>query len=464
MKKQILTTIISILFTIFVFGQTPNYNDVGVIINDNSQVSIDIGNYFQQARDIPEINMIHIRTVTDEEIDTVEFRKIQYQIKNYILQNNLNEKLYYLVTTKGLPFDIAVDSCTFSFPGATFQSCSSLESELTLLLSADSGRIFKKNSFQNPYYQSQIHQDENSTDLFLVSRLDGKTVQDVYNLIDNSGPGSYVNKELGQFIFDLSYIADSSSTFDYFANIMIPAIDTLTNRGWNTVFHGDTLVPENEDYVLGYVGFIQKSFHGALNFEWQKGAFCEFMVSSPDFTFYDSLNFEGNIQLADVIAEGCATGSGYVHPTFGSQLTDYAILFGRYTMERSDPYNLAESYYMATKTLSWMNILVGDPKTTITTLGSGSIESVSPIKSINLYPNPASETVKLGLNSESASIISISIFDQLGKMWQQEERIIMEGRNDLEIGIGQVSPGFYFLQVIDKSTNSTFTKKLMVAE
>ena len=462
MKKKILSTLISILFTTFTFGQTPNYNDVGVIVNDNSQVSIDIGNYFKQARNVPEVNMIHIRTLTDEVIDTTEFRNIQYQIKNYILQNDLEGKLHYLVTTKGVPFDIAVDSC-FVMPPSTFGKCSSVESELTLLFNQDSARIINNGSVQNPYYGNTTHIENSNINLMLVSRLDGKTKQDVFNLIDHSGPGTYVNKDIGKFIFDISYEQDAN-VFNLFASKMYPAIDTLTRRGWNAIFDGDNLVPTGEENVIGFVGFIRTIFEEPLDYTWERGSFTELMISGPNVSFYDSANYSNNLQLADLVDEGLAGGSAYVHPYFSAQATDYTIFFSRYTDEKAIPYTLAESYYMATKTLSWMNLLVGDPKTTITTLGAGSIESVSTIKSINLYPNPASVSVKLGLNSENASILAVSIFDQIGKMWKQEEVIIMEGRNDLEIGIAQIPSGFYFLRVIDKSTNTAFTKKLMVAE
>lgn len=464
MKKQLVSTLFFLIFGMFSFGQGNSYDDVGVIVNDNSQVSINIANYFKQARNIPDENMIHIHTVVDEAIDTTEFRNIQYQIKNYIAQQNLQYKLNYLVTTKGVPFDIEVDSCIVHPPPSTFYRCSSVESELCLLFSADSSKITKSSFVQNPFYGSTNHISNTDTDLLLVTRLDGNTPEDVYNLIDRSGPGSYVDKQQGQFIFDISYEPETSSTFNYFAGMMYTAIDTLTNKGWNTQFHGDTLVPSNEDHVIGYVGFIRRSYNSSLNFSWEKGAFCEFMVSGPEFTFYDSLNVNDNIQLADVVFEGCTSGSGYVHATFGSQLTDYAIFFSRYTNEGANSYNLAESYYMATKALSWMNILVGDPKTTITTLGAGSVESVQAIQSLQLYPNPAKHFVNLALNAETSSIISISVFDQMGKLWQSEEKFLNSGRNDLEVSIDKLPTGLYFLQVIDKMSGEAITRKLMVGK
>ena len=38
-----------------------------------------------------------------------------------------------------------------------------------------------------------------------------------------------------------------------------------------------------------------------------------------------------------------------------------SVLFDRYTSN----YNLAESFYMASRSLSWMDVVIGDPKASI---------------------------------------------------------------------------------------------------
>jgi len=447
MKKQIIATIAIIFSALSGFAQIVNYDDVGVIVNDNSPVSLQIGEYFQQARNIPEQNMIHIETVTDEAIDTIEFRNIQYQIKNYILQQGLENKLNYLVTTKGVPFDIEVDSCRIHTP-ISFTKCSSVESELTLLFSADSTEIIKRSYIQNPYFDSTIPIDSADLDILLVSRLDGKDIQDVFNLIDRNGPETYVNKELGKFIFDISYL-EPDHTFDFYAEMMYPAIDTLNNRGWNAIFDGDSLVPHDEDNVIGFVGLIRKIYEEPLNYNWEKVSFTELLITPPEITFYDSLNFSNNIQLSDAIDEGCSSGSLYVHSTWASQLMDYAILFGRYTDERENPYNLAESYYMATKTLSWMNLLVGDPKTTITTENGNAISKSQVFEGLAVFPNPARNYINVSLNSNQAAEVTISIFDQMGRLAKQIGYDVNSGRNAFQIDVSGLHEGLYFIGIID---------------
>lgn len=462
MKRKTFSVTIMLFSMLIGFAQLPDYDDVGVIVNMNSQVSQDIATYFKQARNIPEINIIPVHTVTDEIIDTIEFRNIQYQIKNYILQNNMDSKLNYLVTTKGVPFDIQVDSCSVGGSEATVWYCASVESELTLLLSADSARILKKGYRTNPYYGSIEHQNTKPTDLLLVTRLDGHSKEHVFSLIDRSGPNTYVNKEIAKFIFDISFTTDSL-IFDLFAQKMYPAIDTLTSRGWNVFFDGDTLVPLNETNVLGFVAYIQSGFEEQLNYTWVNGSFAELMVPIANLTFYDSLFPTNRPDLAAILSEGCTSGSGFVHPYFASQSTDFAILFGRYTEERDIPYNLAESYYMATKTLSWMNIVVGDPKTTITTQSGSAVNDFEGISNFNVYPNPARDEITVVFSDSQSGRLTLSVVDQIGNTMMSKHLNSAIGRNSIQLNIADIPSGFYYLRLQNQTIGLQNAKKLIIS-
>lgn len=462
MKRKIYLFILSLLTWLAVQAQTTGYGDVGVIINDNSPASVQIGNYFGQVRNIPAENMIHIQTVTDEVIDTIEFRNIQQQVKSYLVQAELVNRIRYLVTTKGVPFDISVDGCTVGGSNSSFAYCSSVESELTLLFCPDSTRMLGQGNVLNPYFADTIHRNQNPTDILLVSRLDGESVEAVLNLIDRSGPQTYVNKSLSKFIFDISLIHDTVPTFDAFANLMYPAIDTLNNHGWKTVFHGDYELPSGYENVLGFVGCIWGVTGEHLNFSWTNGSFSEMMVIPPEFTFYDSLNTQNNLLLAGMIGEGCSSGAGYIHAYFASQATDYGIFFSRYTDQREDAYNLAESYYMATKTLSWMNILVGDPKTSITTIGAGTVDEDMTIGPVQIYPNPATDFVNIGMYSDKEGRLDVMIYDQMGALHKVESRMISEGRNDLEMSLKGLESGLYFIRIQNTHSRFFMSGKVMV--
>jgi len=458
MKKQIVLTIISVFLFSALFTQITNYDDVAVIVNDNSQVSLEIGAYFKQARNIPDVNMIHIRTLTDEEIDTIEFRNIQYQVKNYILSQGLQTKINYLVTTKGVPFDIVVDSC--QIPGS-FQKCSAVESELTLLLSPDSADIIENGFHQNPYFQAGGHFSSSDWGIFLVSRLDGYTKEDVFNMIDKSGPEKYVDKTLAQVIFDISYLSDTN-ILNLFVSHMQSAIDTLTAHGWNTWLHGDSTLPSNEGHVLGFVSFNYQPSNKVLDFSWEAGAFSQTGMTGPVFTFYDSLNPTNDLIPPNMISEGCAISSGWVHPYFASLITSYEILFGKYLSEEENPYNIAESYYMATRTLSYMNILIGDPKTTITTKGGNAVDEKHCLfEEFIVYPNPAGSQVTIRINSRSSTTALIRIFNQTGRVVSSDQKVAIAGRNEFLVPTDHLENGLYFISILDQSGAGQHSK-LMV--
>ena len=106
---SIMKFIILFITSILVFnssGQSTSYSDVAVIVNDNSQVSIEIGNYFQAARNIPSENMIHIFSPEKEIIDSMEFVQIRAQIESHLLNMGIVDSINYLVTTKGVPLKI----------------------------------------------------------------------------------------------------------------------------------------------------------------------------------------------------------------------------------------------------------------------------------------------------------------------------------------------------------------------
>lgn len=95
---------IILAFLPFTFlAQTVSYADVGVIVNLNSPESIEIGNYFQAARNIPSQNIIYVSVPNTEVINDSVFNVLRTQIEASILNSGIENTLNYLVTTKGVP-------------------------------------------------------------------------------------------------------------------------------------------------------------------------------------------------------------------------------------------------------------------------------------------------------------------------------------------------------------------------
>jgi uncharacterized protein (TIGR03790 family) len=112
------------------------YQDVAVVVNTNSQVSLAIGSYYQSAHGIPEINIIRVNTTTDETIDDAVFASLRSQIECHLRDNNLADSINYIVTTKGVP--LRIDRGDVTGLGCT---SASVESELMCVLGPYSGHI-----------------------------------------------------------------------------------------------------------------------------------------------------------------------------------------------------------------------------------------------------------------------------------------------------------------------------------
>src|SRR5262245_36193028 len=82
--------------------------NVAVIVNDNSTDSQRIGEHYARARGLPESNVFRIKTSTDETIERdVYLKTIEQPLAVAIRRGGLQDRLLYLVLTKGVPLRIA---------------------------------------------------------------------------------------------------------------------------------------------------------------------------------------------------------------------------------------------------------------------------------------------------------------------------------------------------------------------
>jgi hypothetical protein len=101
-----------------------------------------------------------------------------------------------------------------------------------------------------------------------------------------------------------------------------------------------------------------------------------------------------------LVAEGATGAKGYVYEPFSSSMAVAQVLFDRYT----SGYNLAESYYVSSRYVSWMDVIVGDPKTSIqdvmgplpVQLQYLKVSFVPEIRSVRIRWGTASETNNYG--------------------------------------------------------------------
>jgi uncharacterized protein (TIGR03790 family) len=356
---QIVSTLCVLLASPFTGSAAPAYDDVAVIVNTNSPTSVAIGTYFQNARSIPAANMIYVAVDTVEEIDSTSFNMLRSQVENYLTTNNLTNSVNYLVTTKGVPLKINRGN-TFS----TTSPSASVESELMLILGPYSSYIGGTGRITSPYYYQTAHFSRSTYGIYLVTRLDAFTLQQVYDMINRSGPNLSVSSST-TFVFDQD--PDWNSSIPALNNYLVTAKTTLEGRGKVVALDQSTTFLTNRASVIGYTSWGSNDHYANYyttyaipHNTWADGAIAETYVSTSGRTFMAPASY-GQSLVADLIAEGVSGVKGYVYEPYSSAMAIAYVLFDRYT----SGYNLAESFSTASRYSSWMDVIVGDPKTSI---------------------------------------------------------------------------------------------------
>lgn len=103
--------------------------EVLIVVNQQSAVSKRIGEYYRLKRGIPKSNVCMINCSTSESINAaIYLQQIEAPIKDYLVSNQLQDQIKFIVLTKGIPLRMwdpertsSVDSClTLLFNSSTF--------------------------------------------------------------------------------------------------------------------------------------------------------------------------------------------------------------------------------------------------------------------------------------------------------------------------------------------------------
>jgi uncharacterized protein (TIGR03790 family) len=332
-----------------------------IVVNDNSAISLKIGEYYAQRRGIPAENVCHLRTMASEAISRDTFdHEIAAPIGAFLMKGGLVESVYYIVTTAGVPLKI---------PGTKRMDgdYASVDSELTLLyqdlktgvphtLAGPAGNPFfgkRDRPFSHPEFP-----------MYLVTRLAAYDFEGVKGMIDRSLAAA----NRGKFVIDLSGPNDApGDNWLRDAAILLPKDRVILDETSNPVY--------GKKDVIGYAswgsndGNHDRRFPG---FQWLPGAIMTEYVSTDGRTFEQPpkwtagnnwanplTHFAGSPQSlsADYILEGATGASGHVDEPFLTMTPRPDLLLPAYYHGR----NLAESYYLAIPALSWQNIVLGDP-------------------------------------------------------------------------------------------------------
>ena len=332
-----------------------------VIVNDSSLFSRRIGEYYVQKRAIPRANVCHLKVGIDEGISREVYEKaIEAPIAAYLSAHGLREKILYIVTTLGLPLRVDGDGS-----GMATTTCA-VDSELTLLYSKMRGEKFKpEGPFPNPFFgkRNQAFQHPEFP-IYLVTRLAGYDFEDVRGMIDRSLKAA----NRGKFVIDLNDNNNEQGN-DWLraAARLLPADRVVLDTSAKVLY--------DQRDVIGYAAWGSNDNNRKrrfLGFQWLPGAIATEYVSTDGRTFQrppdgwtittwkDTAHFFAGAPqslTADYIHEGATGCSGHVAEPFLVATPRPDLLLPAYLAGK----NLAESYYLSIRALSWQNIVVGDP-------------------------------------------------------------------------------------------------------
>lgn len=344
--------------------------NVAVVINENSAASRQIGEHYARKRGLPDSNIITIRAPAEELINRAQYvTTIERPIAVVLGERGLQDRILYLVLTKGVPLRIAGTA------GVTGLAAS-VDSELTLLYRRMTGRSASiVGRVDNPYYLGAAPVRDakpfsrRDHDIYLVTRLDAFTVEEALSLIDRAQAPSTDGRILldrrgdpGGAVGDLWLAETASRVHALGQGDRVDLVETLSASA--------------SDPVLGYYSWGSNdpaNRRRRLGIRFGSGALAATLSGTDARTFgsppegwepqADSRDrtkrFADGTQsvIGDLIRDGVTGVAGNVTEPLLASAIRPQVLFPAYL----SGLNLAESFYLALPHLSWQGVIVGDP-------------------------------------------------------------------------------------------------------
>lgn len=327
-----------------------------VVMNENSQESMKIAGYYLNKRKISRSNLVSIKTDSKDNISPTNYKSlIEAPIKAALAKT---PGIEYIVLTKGVPLRL-VDEGGYSVDAMLashelkFAPIEQTPGKFGIT-ETDVEAAVKR--CMNPYFGAKERFSHAKTGMYLVTRLTGYTVEDVFKLIDNS---MNAKPSKAPIFLDSQPIFGPGTGYYDMEKELLEAEQRLNAVGLNVYYEKTETFSNGREPLAGYAswGSNDKKFdpkaYSELKFV--PGAIAETFVSTSGRTFDRTQG--GQSLIADLVAQGVTGVKGYVSEPFTFALCRPAIMFDRYYKG----FNLAEAFYAATPIAKWKDLVVGDP-------------------------------------------------------------------------------------------------------
>ena len=315
--------------------------NVLVLVNDNSPESKEIAAYYVAKRKIPSKNVFHIKCVANDDYTTLAdyYKLIEKPVKAHLKKSGL--PIDYIVTTRGIPMGVMTHG----------MSVDSMLAAMDLNITVDK----PQQGVRNPYFATSEPFSHKKFGIYLVTRLDGYTLQDAKALVDRSLAAKTAK---GTFLIDTTP-QRSEGGYGMMSKAMDEAHRMIIGKGYVCYYDDKPEFVGDLKNLMGYFSWGSNDAAYSLekykSNEYRPGAIAETAVSTSARTFKRTEG--GQSRVTDLIEAGVTGIKGYVTEPTLAAIADPRILFVSYLSGR----NLAESYYAASRWICWRDVVLGDP-------------------------------------------------------------------------------------------------------
>lgn len=361
--------------------------NVLVVQNSNSPVSMDIASYYVSQRGIPPGNLVTISvpdsstSSANEVIALSDYANlIEQPIRAFLSNSGLTDQIQYIVLTKGIPIRVTNDPLSGSTGGRAVDSLLAgmdLIDEIAVDF-YDSNNNYLATVTMNRFWLSNAPFTHSAHGGYLVTRLDGYIEADAKALVDRAlapqstpyyvlldvdadrGTSNPAVQPMSLLLPDGTLDPNYELHYDDYNADMVRAYQIISPRPYLSVqLENTSAFVSSPSALSGYVSWGSNDTHYvAANYNsltFAPGGIAETAVSTSGRTFLPTTG--GQSLIADLIAQGASGGKGYVTEPYLDAIASPSALFDRYTSGR----NLAESYYTASRFIKWKDIVLGDP-------------------------------------------------------------------------------------------------------
>jgi len=346
--------------------------NVLVITNAADADSVHVGEYYASRRSVPPAQVLGLRALPPKLPEAIERSAfelaIQAPIMDWLAANDAQDRIHYIVLAKGIPLRVMGSSGRTGTVASVDSELSALYLRMTGVATPAAGAV------ANPYFLDEQPVTEaqpfshERVPLYLVTRLDGYSVDDVLKLVDHGMSPTTEGR----------VVLDQRASWQALGNTWLKAAsDRLTEAGLGSrvLLEATGKVVRDESGIIGYYSWGSNDpaiTERNLGLGFVPGAIAAMFVSFDGRTFHEppatwrlgswekrETYFEGAPQslAGDLIRAGVTGVAAHVAEPFLDASIRPQILFPAYFRGM----NLAESFYLAMPNVSWETIVVGDP-------------------------------------------------------------------------------------------------------